>query len=75
MKLVNSISNKYRLHIREKAIQNSKNRILLAGKDERDFSREELESIVREEEDKLYDKIKNMGLFAVMSAFGISLWG
>lgn len=75
MKLISSISNNYRLRIREKAIQNSKNRILLAGKNASDFNTEELESIVLEEEGKLYDKMKNMGLVALMSAFGMSLWG
>lgn len=75
MKLVSAISNKYRLRIREKAIRNSKNRITLAGRYVSDFNAEELESIVREEEGKLYDDVKNMGLVALMSALGISFLG
>lgn len=70
-----TISKKAQLHIREKAIHNAKNRILLAGKKSSDFIPEELESIVLEEEGKIYDKYKNMGLVALMSACGITLWG
>jgi len=54
----------YRTFVREKAIGRAQTRILLAGKKADEFSEEELEVIVKEEEDKINSNIKEKGLLA-----------
>ena len=71
MKLPSPI-NRYRHWLREKAISRAQTRILLAGRKVDDFSEEELEIIVREEEDKIVSDIRSKGLLAVLAAFGAS---
>jgi CRISPR/Cas system-associated protein Csx1 len=60
--------------IRNKAISRSETRILLAGRKVSDFSEEELEVIVREEEDKIYSSLKEKGLLAAIAVLGIGWW-
>lgn len=61
-------------YVREKAISRAQTRILLAGKKPADFTEDELEIIVKEEEDKLYGNIKEKGLIAVAAALGFHLF-
>ena len=63
---------RYRTFIREKAISRAQTRILLAGRKAHEFSEDELEVIVREEEDKIQSSIKEKGVLAVLAAFGAS---
>lgn len=65
---------RYKTYIREKAISRAQTRILLAGKKPEDFSEDELEIIVKEEEDKIYGNIKEKGLMAVAAALGFGLF-
>ena len=60
--------------IRDKAIERANTRILIAGRRPEDFSDEELEIIVREEEDKIKGSAKEKGLVVLASLLGLSLW-
>lgn len=57
--------------IRDKAISRAETRILLAGRKAEEFSEEELEIIVREEEDKINSSIKSKGILAALAILGL----
>lgn len=63
---------KYRDKIREKAIVQAKKRIALSGKKVADFSEDELEFIVVEEERKIKSGMRNTGIVALLIALGLS---
>ena len=71
---VNYIPDKYRSFIREKAIQAAKTRIIIAGRNPEDFEPEDLEIVVREEEDKIKASFKEKGLLAVLALFGLNFF-
>jgi len=73
--VVTAIPRKYRSFIREKAIERARTRIIVAGSDPRKFSQEDLEIVVREEEDKIKGSIKEKGLLAVLAFFGLNFFG
>ncbi|RBP48687.1 hypothetical protein [Arenicella xantha] len=78
MNPIRSISNvpsKYRGYIREKAIDRARTRIIVAGNDPRKMSVEDLEVVVREEEDKIRHSIRDKGLLAVLALLGLNLFG
>ena len=58
--------------IREKAIKRAKSRIALANRRIEDFSENELEALVAEEEEKLLARRWQMPLAAVLVALGLS---
>jgi len=60
--------------IRDKAISRAKTRIVLAGKTPQDFDEEQLEVIVKEEEDKIIGSAKEKGLMTLAALLGLSLW-
>lgn len=66
---------RYKKALREKAIKRAETRIILAGKTPEDFSADDLEVIVREEEDKIKSDIKSKGLFAVLALLGLNWFG
>ena len=68
------ITSRLKSKIRDKAISRSQTRILLAGRKAEDFSEEELEVIVREEEEKIYSNLKEKGLLALIAILGIGWW-
>ncbi|MEA2112039.1 MAG: hypothetical protein U9P71_08335 [Campylobacterota bacterium] len=72
--LPDSIREKVRLKIRERAIDNAKVTIILAQRDINSFSEEELEVIISDEERKIIDKIKSMSLMGILAFFGITLF-
>lgn len=72
---INAIPNKYRSVIREKAISRARTRIVVAGGDPANFQSEELEVIVKEEEDKIKGSIKEKGLLAVLALLGLNIFG
>jgi type I restriction-modification system DNA methylase subunit len=72
---ITNIKQKYRQAIRDKAIDKAKVRILLCERDLADFSEEELEIIVQEEEREIYSAIKEKGLLAVLAVLGIGVFG
>ena len=69
---VTAIPRKYRSVIRDKAIDRARTRIIIAGRDPRQFN---LEVVVREEEDNIKTSIKEKGLFAVLAFFGLNFFG
>ncbi|MFT4630550.1 MAG: hypothetical protein ACI9WC_001905 [Arenicella sp.] len=72
---ITAIPRKYRSVIRNKAIDRARTRIIVAGRDSRQFSQEDLEVVVREEEDKIKSSIKEKGLLAVLAFFGLNFFG
>lgn len=73
--LKQKLTKKWQSKIRDKAISRAYTRITLAGKKPEDFEEDQLEIIVREEEDKLNSSAKEKSLFALAALFGLSLWG
>jgi len=69
------IPKKYKSFIREKAIDRAKTRIIVAGNDPRSFNQEDLEIVVKEEEDKIKQSIKEKGLLAILAMLGLNLFG
>ncbi|WP_416307127.1 hypothetical protein [Neptunicella sp. SCSIO 80796] len=65
---------KLRNSIREKAISRARTRILIAGRTPENFSQEELEVIVREEEDNIKNNYKEKGLLALAALLGLGWW-
>jgi hypothetical protein len=66
---------KFKQAIREKAIKRAETRIVLAKKKPQDFTEDELEVIVQEEESKIYSTIKEKGVLAVLAVLGIGIFG
>jgi hypothetical protein len=62
---------KYRSNIREKAIGRVKSILLIAEKKISDFNEEELEHLVKEEEEKLIELWKKSSVVAFLAFFGI----
>ena len=65
------VLDRYRAVIREKAIDQAKVEIALAGKEVTDYSAEQLEIIVKDQEDKLIQKYRNSTLVVFLLALGI----
>lgn len=70
-----NLSNKVKGAIREKAISRAKTRIVIAQKRPEEFSPEELEVIVQEEEAQIYSSIREKGLLAVLAVLGLNFFG
>ena len=62
---------KYRSIIREKAIEQAKVEIALAGKEVADYNEDQLEIIVKDQEDKIIQKYRNSTLVVFLLALGI----
>jgi hypothetical protein len=60
--------------VRDKAIARARTRIIIAGKTPDDYTEEQLEVIVREEEEKIFGSAKEKGLLVLASLLGLSLW-
>ncbi|MBF7073285.1 hypothetical protein ISG33_07740 [Glaciecola sp. MH2013] len=75
MNPISKVNAKFKDAIREKAIKRSNTRIVLAQKSPEDFSEEQLEVIVQEEEQKIYSAIKEKGVLAVLAVLGIGIFG
>ena len=75
LSVITTVPSKYRGFIREKAINRARTRIIVAGGDPMTFSQDDLEVVVREEEDKIKSSIREKGLLAVLAFFGIHLFG
>lgn len=63
---------KYRLKIRERAILQAKSRIALSGRQMKDFSEDELEVIVLDEEQKVKSSLRQSGVVALLIIFGLN---
>jgi len=62
---------KYSVLIREKAISKAKVKIAYNGKNIRDFTEEQLEIIVAEEEIQIKNKIRKSIFISMLALFGI----
>jgi hypothetical protein len=69
------INSKFKRAIREKAIKRAETRIILAKKKPNDFTGDELEVIVQEEEAKIFSTMKEKGVLAVLAVLGIGVFG
>ena len=72
---ISAIPKKYKSLIREKAISRARTRIIVAGGDPAEFQEEDLEVIVREEEDSIKGSIKEKGVMAVLALLGFKFLG
>lgn len=70
----NRIIDKLAVSTREKAIKRAKTRILLHGRSVSDYSEEALETIVKEEEDKIIGEYRKMSLVALLALIGIGVF-
>ncbi|WP_100643449.1 hypothetical protein [Alteromonas facilis] len=61
--------------IRDKAIDRARTRIVLMKRKPEDFSPDELEVVVQEEESKIYSAIKEKGLLAILAVLGFNIFG
>lgn len=68
------VKHKYAGKIRNKAIERAKTRIYLHGRKPEDYSVEILETIVKEEEDKIISEYKSRGIVALVAALGLSFF-
>ena len=69
------LANRYQSIIRNKAIERAKTRVILAGRAPEDFSPDDLEVVVSEEEQKIKSEIRDKGLLAVLALLGLSFFG
>lgn len=65
---------KYRGRIRDKAINRARTRIYLHGRRPEDYEPDILETIVKEEEDKIISEYKSRSIVALLAALGLSLF-
>lgn len=70
----NRIIDKLAVATREKAISRAKTRILLHGRKVEEYSQEDLETIVKEEEDKIVAGYRKMGLVGLLALVGIGVF-
>jgi hypothetical protein len=61
----------YKDRIREGAIERAKVRIVLHGKSVSDYAEDDLEVIVKEEEDKLKEELKTKSFAAILAILGL----
>ena len=70
--LKDGVVDKYQSSIRERAISQAKARIALSERKFEDFSEDELEIIVQDEEDKVKRSIKQSAVVALLITLGLS---
>jgi len=70
--LRDGVVDRYRSKIRERAITQAKARIALSERQIGDFSEDELEIIVKDEEDKVRRSIKQSAVVALLITLGLS---
>lgn len=70
--LKDGLMGRYRSKIRERAITQTKARIALSEKKFDDFTEDELEVIVQDEEDKVKGNLKQSAVVALLIVLGLS---
>jgi hypothetical protein len=75
LNVIATVPQKYRGYIRDKAISRARTRIIVAGGNPALFGQDDLEVVVREEEDKIKHSIKEKGLLAILALFGLNVFG
>lgn len=71
---VDSVRRKFAATIRDKAIERARTRIYLHGRKPEDYAPDILETIVKEEEDKIVSEYKSRGLLGLLAALGLSFF-
>jgi hypothetical protein len=66
------LQQRYRRALREKAIEQAKVEIALAGKRVSDYDEDQLEIIVKAEEDKILEKYRNSAFVVLLLALGLT---
>jgi hypothetical protein len=66
------LKQRYRSALREKAIARAKVEIALAGKRVTDYDEDQLEIIVKAEEDKILEKYRNSAFVVLLLALGLT---
>ena len=69
---INAVLEKYEHLIRERAIAQAKAKIASNGKEIKNFTEEQLEIIVVEEEYQIKSKLKNSTFMSVLAFFGLA---
>ena len=75
MNPLSPLQQRYQSAIREKAIKRAETRIIIAGRTPQDFTPEDLEIVVQEEEEKIKSNMKEKGVLAVLALLGLSWFG
>ena len=70
--LPKKIRSKARERLREKALSRTHARLVISGVDIDTLSDDDLEIIIRDEENKLVDEYKSKGIIALLALLGIS---
>lgn len=70
--LKNSVTDKYRSKVRERAITQAKARIALSERQFEDFTEDELEIIVQDEEAKVTRGLKQSAVVALLITLGLA---
>ena len=69
---IDAVLEKYSKLIRERAIDQAKAKIALNAKDIKDFTEEQLEIIVAEEENQIRSKLKTSTFMSVLAFLGLA---
>lgn len=74
IKKIDELKDKVYKKLREKAILRTKARLVENGIDINDLSKEDLEIIIKDEEDKIMDNLKSKSILGLAALLGISLF-
>ena len=74
LKQKGKLERKLKQHIREKALVRTKARLAEKGINIKELTNEELEIIVKDEEDKVVDDYKNKSILALATALGLGFF-
>ena len=81
MKIINNIINKkkdldykLKIHIRKQAIENFKKKLKLLQKNISDYSKDELETFVAEEEKQIIRSYRNKSIAALLALLGFNIF-
>ncbi len=70
-----ALNQKIRKAIRKRAIESAKARLIVERVNIDELSDEELEIIIKDEENKIIDTLKSRSIMALLALLGISLFG
>lgn len=70
----NYIKNNFKMHVRKKAISLFKDKLLLLQKKTSDFSIEEIESFIAQEEKKILNDYRNRSFTFLLLLLGVNLF-
>lgn len=74
MKMLSYVPNKYQALVRDKVISRAKTRIIIAERHPEDFSKSDLEVVIREEEENIKSELREKGLFAALAPLRLNFF-